>query len=293
MTKRSVMFSPRQSYSPTTEAKPDPAKSNRLRAAFRLYRDCWLQPGCAMSGSVPPVTFLTAEAFKMLDHTELQRHAPTGPIGNAGGKRGTIKVARRVAGGNAVTAEIGAQPSTDDWIAATDKTLLLLNDDTVLCCRLHRVFDALGFNTTMAASVPAAVELVRASPPAFALLGLRLKDGCGLEVMKALREERPHARIIMLTGYGNIATAVAAIRGGAADYLVKPANDDDVVRAVLGGLSVDEASPPKEQAKIDDVRWEHIHHVYELYGRNVSETARRLGMHRRTLQRTLARHARS
>ena len=173
----------------------------------------------------------------------------------------------------------------------TEKTLLLLGEDTVLCRRLDRVFGALGFTTTIVGSVAEAVEFVRAAPPAFALLALRLKDGSGLKVMYALREGRPDARIVMLTAHGSIATAVSAIRAGAADYLIKPADDEEVVRAVLGGLAVDEPAPPQSHMSANRVRWEHIQSVYELSGRNVSQTARGLGMYRRTLQRILAKHA--
>jgi two-component system response regulator RegA len=109
--------------------------------------------------------------------------------------------------------------------------------------------------------------------------------------VQVLRDQRPDARIVMLTGYGNIATAVAAVRAGAVDYLAKPADAEDVVRALLGALTADTPAPPENLMSADRVRWEHIQRVYELCGRNVSETARRLGMHRRTLQRILAKRA--
>jgi two-component system response regulator RegA len=96
---------------------------------------------------------------------------------------------------------------------------------------------------------------------------------------------------VMLTGYGNIATAVAAVRAGAVDYLAKPADAEDVVRALLGTVAGGAPAPPENPMSADRVRWEHIQRVYELCGRNVSETARRLGMHRRTLQRILAKRA--
>lgn len=175
--------------------------------------------------------------------------------------------------------------------ALTEKTLLLMDDDAVLCRRLGRALEAYGFSTTTAGSVAEAVEAVRALPPAFAVLDLRLEDGSGLRVVQALRERRPDARIVMLTGYGNIATAVAAVRAGAVDYLAKPADGDDVVRALLGMLTADAPAPPENPMSADRVRWEHIQRVYELCSRNVSETARRLGMHRRTLQRILAKRA--
>jgi two-component system response regulator RegA len=118
---------------------------------------------------------------------------------------------------------------------------------------------------------------------------MRLEDGSGLKVVEAVREARPDAKIIMLTGYGNIATAVQAVKAGAVDYLSKPADADDVVRALLA--KGDAPAPPENPMSADRVRWEHIQRVYELCNHNVSETARRLNMHRRTLQRILAKRA--
>ena len=191
---------------------------------------------------------------------------------------------------------MGAKGADMDDLAAAvaalpEKRLLLLDDDVVLCRRLGRSLDAYGFETTLVNGVAEAIEAVRASPPAFAVLDMRLEDGSGLKVVQVLRERRPDARIIMLTGYGNIATAVAAVRAGAVDYLAKPADAEDVVRAMLGVLTADSPTPPENPMSADRVRWEHIQRVYELCSRNVSETARRLGMHRRTLQRILAKRA--
>ena len=228
-----------------------------------------------MSGSIPPVTPLTAEAFAMLDHIELPQDAPPRPIVNSWSEHEAVEV----------------QPSFCLHAPSPEKTLLLLDDDTVLCRRLNHVFDALGFVITTVDTVEKAFEFVRVSPPAFAVLAQRLKDGSGLIVMKALREERPAARIVMLTSYGNIATAVSAIRGGAVDYLVKPATDDDVVRAVLGGPAEDAATPSERPASANRVRWDHIQQIFELNDRNIAKTARRLGMHRRTLQRRLGKNA--
>ncbi|MBW3559583.1 MAG: ActR/PrrA/RegA family redox response regulator transcription factor, partial [Proteobacteria bacterium] len=133
-------------------------------------------------------------------------------------------------------------------------------------------------------------EAIRGAPPAHAVLDMRLEDGNGLQVVNALRERRPDAKIVMLTGYGNIATAVAAVKAGAIDYLAKPADADDVARALLAQVDAPPA-PPDNPMSADRVRWEHIQRVYELCGHNVSETARRLNMHRRTLQRILAKRA--
>jgi len=172
-----------------------------------------------------------------------------------------------------------------------EKTLLLLDDDGPLRNRLGRALESRGFQTTLVESVSEALTAVRSRPPAFAVLDMRLEDGSGLKVVEALREARPDARIVMLTGYGNIATAVAAVKAGAVDYLSKPADADDVVKALLAAATGVAPSPPDNPMSADRVRWEHIQRVYELCGHNVSETARRLNMHRRTLQRILAKRS--
>src|SRR5579871_698227 len=171
----------------------------------------------------------------------------------------------------------------------SEKTLLLLDDDGPLRTRLGRALESRGFDTTLVESVAEALTAVRARPPAFAVLDMRLEDGSGLRVVEALRDAGPDARIVMLTGYGNIATAVAAVKAGAVDYLSKPADADDVARALLAQGAA--PAPPENPMSADRVRWEHIQRVYELCGHNVSETARRLNMHRRTLQRILAKRA--
>ncbi len=170
-----------------------------------------------------------------------------------------------------------------------DRSLLVLDDDAALRTRLGRALEQRGFEVRLAASVGEALEAVKAAAPAHAVLDMRLDDGTGLRVVQAVRDARPEARVVMLTGYGNIATAVAAVKAGAVDYLAKPADADDVARALLamGANPV----PPENPMSADRVRWEHIQRVYELCGHNVSETARRLSMHRRTLQRILAKRA--
>ena len=173
--------------------------------------------------------------------------------------------------------------------AMPDKSLLLLDDDAPLRNRLGRALESRGFQPTLVESVSEALVAVRSRPPAFAVLDMRLEDGTGLKVVEALREARPDARIVMLTGYGNIATAVAAVKAGAVDYLSKPADADDVAKALLAQGEL--PAPPDNPMSADRVRWEHIQRVYELCGHNVSETARRLNMHRRTLQRILAKRA--
>ncbi len=170
-----------------------------------------------------------------------------------------------------------------------DKTLLLLDDDAPLRTRLGRALEGRGFLPTLVASVAEALSAVKTAPPAFAVVDMRLEDGNGLGVVEAIHAARPDARVIMLTGHGNIASAVAAVKAGAVDYLPKPADADDVVRALLA--REDGPAPPDNPMSADRVRWEHIQRVYELCGHNVSETARRLNMHRRTLQRILAKRA--
>ena len=179
----------------------------------------------------------------------------------------------------------------EDRIAALpDRTLLLLDDDNALRTRLGRALESRGFEVTTAASVAEARETLRASVPAFAVLDMRLEDGNGLKVVEAIRDRREDARIVMLTGYGAIATAVAAVKAGAVDYLSKPADADDVVKALLAEAG-ETPEPPDNPMSADRVRWEHIQRVFELCDRNVSETARRLNMHRRTLQRILAKRS--
>jgi two-component system response regulator RegA len=181
-------------------------------------------------------------------------------------------------------------PDADARVAAlADKTLLLLDDDQALRTRLGRALEGRGFEVTTAGSVSEAHDRLREAAPAFAVLDMRLEDGNGLKVVEAIRERRDDSRIVMLTGYGAIATAVAAVKAGAVDYLQKPADADDVVKALLA--SGDQPEPPDNPMSADRVRWEHIQRVYELCDHNVSETARRLGMHRRTLQRILAKRA--
>jgi two-component system response regulator RegA len=170
-----------------------------------------------------------------------------------------------------------------------DKTVMVLDDDAPLRTRLGRALESRGFQPVMVGSVAEALAALKSSPPAFAVVDMRLEDGNGLSVVEALHTARPDARAVMLTGYGNIASAVAAVKAGAIDYLPKPADADDVVRALLA--REDGPAPPENPMSADRVRWEHIQRVYELCGHNVSETARRLNMHRRTLQRILAKRA--
>ena len=171
-----------------------------------------------------------------------------------------------------------------------DPSLLLVDDDEPFLRRLARAMEKRGFEVETADSVAAGKALATARPPAYAVVDLRLEDGNGLDVVEVLRERRPDANVVVLTGYGAIATAVAAVKIGATDYLSKPADANDVTAALLA--APDELPPPPENPmSADRVRWEHIQRVYELCDRNVSETARRLNMHRRTLQRILAKRS--
>src|SRR3569623_1315591 len=180
--------------------------------------------------------------------------------------------------------------STADALPEGDKTLLLVDDDKAFLTRLERAMEKRGFTVRSADTVAAGLSAVDAEPPAYAAVDLRLEDGKGLDVVDALHKKRPDARAVVLTGYGNIATAVTAVKLGAVDYLSKPADADDVINALLA-LDAGQAQPPENPMSADRVRWEHIQRIYELCDRNVSETARRLNMHRRTLQRILAKRA--
>ncbi|MGI9414587.1 MAG: ActR/PrrA/RegA family redox response regulator transcription factor [Hyphomicrobiales bacterium] len=171
-----------------------------------------------------------------------------------------------------------------------EMTLLLVDDDRPFLTRLGRAMETRGFSVEMAETVAEGVEQVRKNPPAYAVVDMRLEDGNGLDVIAALHDARPGARAVVLTGYGNIATAVTAVKLGAVDYLAKPADADDVFNALMADPD-NKAEPPENPMSADRVRWEHIQRVYELCNRNVSETARRLNMHRRTLQRILAKRA--
>lgn len=171
-----------------------------------------------------------------------------------------------------------------------DRSVLIVDDDRSFLQRLARAMEARGFEVATAETVADGLARVETSAPAFAVVDMRLGDGTGLDVISALKKSRPGARAIVLTGYGNIATAVTAVKIGAVDYLAKPADADDVVAALLATAD-HKPTPPENPMSADRVRWEHIQRVYELCGRNVSETARRLSMHRRTLQRILAKRA--
>lgn len=171
-----------------------------------------------------------------------------------------------------------------------DRSLLLVDDDEPFVKRLAKAMEKRGFLPETAESVAAGKIAALARPPAFAVVDLRLLDGNGLDVVEVLREQRPDCRIVVLTGYGAIATAVAAVKIGATDYLSKPADANDITNALLQ-QGPSHPLPAENPMSADRVKWEHIQRIYEMCDRNVSETARRLSMHRRTLQRILAKRS--
>lgn len=177
-----------------------------------------------------------------------------------------------------------------EYALPNDASLMILDDDGPFRTRLGRAMEQRGFTVDAIESVAEAKSLVSSKPPAFAVLDMRLEDGNGLDIVDLLHKRRPDSKMVMLTGYGNLATAVSAVKRGAVDYLAKPADADDVCKALLAERDA-APEPPENPMSADRVRWEHIQRVYELCGKNVSETARRLNMHRRTLQRILAKRA--
>ena len=182
------------------------------------------------------------------------------------------------------------QPTQMKITDFADRSLLIVDDDDPLRGRLSRAMEKKGFLVQEANSVAKSIEIVRKNPPNFAVIDLRLDDGNGLDVVKELFRAKKDSRIVMLTGYGNLPTAVAAVKAGAIDYIAKPVDADDVEAALLASPE-SKAKPPENPMSADRVKWEHIHRVFELCNRNVSETARRLKMHRRTLQRILSKRS--
>ena len=174
-----------------------------------------------------------------------------------------------------------------DYNLGNDPYLLILDDDEPFTRPLGRAMERRGFEVKTLLTVKEGFDYVNKYPPAYAIIDLRLDDGNGLDIVEAIRSNRPEASIVVLTGYGAIATAVAAVKIGAVDYLAKPADANDIVAALLSTKDI-KPPPPENPMSADRVKWEHIQRVFELCNRNVSETARRLSMHRRTLQRILA-----
>jgi two-component system response regulator RegA len=181
-------------------------------------------------------------------------------------------------------------PADDIDPIGPDKSLLIVDDDGPFLRRLARAMETRGFIVDTAETVSEGIARSKAAPPKYAVVDLRLADGNGLEVIEAIRQNRDDTQIVVLTGYGNIATAVTAVKLGALDYLAKPADADDVFNA-LTQRKGEKTEVPENPMSADRVRWEHIQRVYEMCERNVSDTARRINMHRRTLQRILAKRA--
>jgi len=184
----------------------------------------------------------------------------------------------------------GVAGAADASIPGDELSLLLVDDDKPFLTRLSRAMEARGFTVTSAGSVAEGLAAIAERAPAFAVIDMRLQDGNGLDVISELKSRRPEARGVILTGYGNIVTAVTAVKLGAFDYLAKPADADEIYHALMA-TGHDKTELPENPMSADRVRWEHIQRIYELCDRNVSETARRLNMHRRTLQRILAKRA--
>jgi two-component system, response regulator RegA len=170
------------------------------------------------------------------------------------------------------------------------KHLLIVDDDQPLLDRLARTFTKREFMVTTAQSIGAAKTIIYQQKFDYAIFDLKLVDGYGLDLVQIIKEENPHVRVIILTGYGNIATAVSAIKHGVVDYLPKPA-DIDAIEFALTNTGEQPVPLPHNPMSPDRVRWEHIQRIFHECHQNVSETARRLQMHRRTLQRILAKHA--
>jgi len=170
------------------------------------------------------------------------------------------------------------------------KKLLIVDDDQVWLNQLSRAMTRRGLLVFEAQSVEKALNIITKEKFDYGVIDLRLDDGDGLEIISELRKLNPNSKSIILTGFGNIANAVSAIKLGAVDYLAKPANIEDIISSLF--VEKDEKVPPPEQPmSANRIRWEHIQRVYELCDKNVSETARRLKMHRRTLQRILSKRA--
>lgn len=188
----------------------------------------------------------------------------------------------------------GHTAHSDDAFRAADgrshPSLLIVDDDRPFLARLAKAMETRGYRVTTAGSVDEGMSAIVGFSPDFAIIDVRLGDGNGLDVVAEIKRRHPETRSLVLTGYGNIASAVTAIKRGAFDYLAKPADADEIDAALHGGVS-EKPVLPENLMSADRVRWEHIQRIYEMCGRNVSETARRLNMHRRTLQRILAKRA--
>ena len=171
-----------------------------------------------------------------------------------------------------------------------NKDLLIVDDDLPFKDRLSKSMEKKGFVVESYSNSKSSLQRIKEKNFDFAIVDMRLEDGSGLELIKLIKSLNPNTRSLLLTGYGNIATAVAAIKSGAIDYLPKPAEIDQIYEALISSKDI-LPPPPENPMTADRIRWEHIQRVFIQCKRNVSETARRLRMHRRTLQRILNKHA--
>ena len=232
---------------------------------------------------MPPKKNLTKKSLLLEKTLKFPPNKPIGKQSKANNRYCILEVSSHIGG---MKEQIALKNLSD----FDNKSLLIVDDDNPFRERLARAMEKKGFEVFQAESVQKGIDSVKAKKPGFAVVDLRLGDGNGLEVVKQIQMTNNDSRIIMLTGYGNIPTAVAAIKEGAIDYLAKPADAEDVERALLADPDK-KAAPPENPMSADRVKWEHIHRVFELCNRNVSETARRLKMHRRTLQRILSKRS--
>ena len=171
-----------------------------------------------------------------------------------------------------------------------NKELAIIDDDLPFRSRLSRSMEKKGFNVESFAAAEQMIKRIKEKKFDYAIIDMRLEDSSGLELIKIISSQSPDTKSLLLTGYGNIATAVAAIKSGAIDYLPKPAEIDQIYEALTSSKD-SLPPPPSNPMTADRIRWEHIQRVFVQCNRNVSETARRLRMHRRTLQRILSKHA--
>ena len=169
--------------------------------------------------------------------------------------------------------------------------LLLVDDDATFCRVLATALERRGYDVSVAHDSSLATQLIQQLRPQFAVLDLRLLDGSGLKLVSRLKAADENMRIVVLTGYGSISTAIDAIKLGATHYLTKPANTDQIV-AAFGAATPDPDAPAvAELLSVNRLEWEHIQRVLHDFDGNVSAAARALHMHRRTLQRKLSKRA--
>ncbi|MCO4771018.1 MAG: response regulator [Deltaproteobacteria bacterium] len=170
-------------------------------------------------------------------------------------------------------------------------SMLVVDDDELFRTRLAAAFERRGYETRTASGYGDALRSARAESPEFAVVDLRMEGPSGLELLRDLHEVDPATKVVMLTGYGSIATAVEAMRLGATNYVPKPADADEILVAFERGESPPlEASREYDAPSLARAEWEHINRVLADCGGNISETARRLGIHRRSLQRKLSKY---